>query len=121
MKLLLDECVTRRLKRDLAGHETKTVAEAGFRGLKNGALLRAASADFDVLITVDRNLPFQQNVAKLEIAVVILISQGTTYPSLKPLIPALLASLDSTKPGEVLKVEWTTKDVAKRPKPPPAV
>jgi hypothetical protein len=50
MKLLLDECVTRRLKRDLIGHEAKTVAEAGFRGLKNGALLSAASADFDVLI-----------------------------------------------------------------------
>lgn len=60
MKLLLDECVTRLLKRDLTGHEAKTVAEAGFRGLRNGDLLRAASADFDVLITVDRNLLFNR-------------------------------------------------------------
>lgn len=87
MKLLLDECVTRLLKRDLTGHEAKTVAEAGFRGLKNGALLRAASAHFDVLITVDRNLPFQQNVGKLQMAVVILMSPGITYPDLEPLVP----------------------------------
>ena len=109
MKLLLDECVTRHLKRDLIGHEAKTVAEAGFRGLKNGALLRAASPDFNVLITVDRNLPFQQNVSRLEIAVVILMSQGTTYPDLKPLVPNLLASLESIKPGELVRVEGTTK------------
>ena len=109
MKLLLDECVTRRLKRDLIGHEAKTVAEAGFRGLKNGALLSAASADFDVLITVDRNLPYQQNVASLQIAVLILVSRGITYADLKPLVPALLASLDSIKRGEVLKVEGTKK------------
>ena len=76
--------------------------------MKNGALLSAASADFDVLITVDRNLPFQQNVGRLQIAVVILMSQGITYPDLKPLVPALLASLDSIKPGELLKVEVTT-------------
>lgn len=109
MKLLLDECVTRRLKRDLTGHEAKTVAEAGFRGLKNGALLSAAEADFDALITVDRNLPFQQNVRRLQIAVVILISQGITYPDLKPLVPHLLASLESIKPGELVRVEGTTR------------
>jgi len=109
MKLLLDECVTRLLKRDLIGHEAKTVAEAGFRGLKNGALLSAASADFDALITVDRNLPFQQNVRSLQIAVVILISQGITYSDLKPVVPDLLASLESIKPGELVRVEVTTK------------
>jgi len=111
MKLLLDECVTRRLKRDLISHEAKTVAEAGFGGLKNGALLSAASADFDVLITVDRNLPFQQNISRLQIAVVILMSQGITYPDLKPLVPDLLASLESIKPGEVLNVEGTISDL----------
>lgn len=109
MKLLLDECVTRRLKRDLTGHEAKTVAEAGFRGLKNGALLSAASADFDVLITVDRNLPFQQNVGTLQIAVVILMSHGITYPDLKPLVPDLLASLESIKHGALVRVEGTTQ------------
>ena len=55
MRLLLDECMPRRLKREFVGHEVKTAREAGFAGLKNGALLRAADASFDVLITVDRN------------------------------------------------------------------
>jgi predicted nuclease of predicted toxin-antitoxin system len=66
MKLLLDECVPRPLKRDFQLHETHTVSEAGFTGLKNGALLRAAAnAGFEVLITVDQNLIHQQNLTTL--------------------------------------------------------
>ena len=57
MKLLLDECVTRRLKREFANHEVHTVDEAGFKGLENGDLLKAASGKYEVLVTVDRNLP----------------------------------------------------------------
>jgi hypothetical protein len=68
MKLLLDECVVYDLRRDLVGQEVATVVEAGFGGLENGELLRAASRVFDVLITVDRNIPFQQNLGSLEIA-----------------------------------------------------
>jgi hypothetical protein len=63
MKLLLDECVARDLKRDLTGHDVMTVVEAGYQGLKNGALLRVASSAYDAFITVDRNLPFQQNIS----------------------------------------------------------
>ncbi|HXI23379.1 MAG TPA: DUF5615 family PIN-like protein [Pyrinomonadaceae bacterium] len=81
MKLLLDECVTRFLKRDLVGHEVSTVAEAGLRGLKNGALLSAASESFDVLLTVDRNLPFQQNINTLQIAVLLLIAGAQNIPT----------------------------------------
>ena len=77
MKLLLDECVTRLFKRDFVGHEVMTVAEAGYRGLKNGALSRTASAKFDVLITVDRNLQFQQNIRPLPIAVLILVPEAS--------------------------------------------
>ena len=58
MKLLLDGSVTRHLKRDLAGHELHTVEDAGFKGLENGDLLKAASGAYEVLITVDRNLPY---------------------------------------------------------------
>ena len=101
MKLLLDECVTRFLKRDLGAHDVKTVAEAGLRGLKNGALLAAASTTFDVLITVDRNLPFQQNITNLPIAILILVSSGTTYPDLKPLVPEILEAVRTMKPGEL--------------------
>ena len=104
MKLLLDECVTRRLKRDLIGHEAKTVAEAGFRGLKNGALLRAASKDFDVLITVDRNLPFQQNINTLQIAIVVIDAGGVTYDHLKTVVQDVLAAIQAAKPGEIFPV-----------------
>ena len=60
MRVLLDECVPRALRNDLPGHEVKTVAELGWAGVRNGELLRRAAAAFDVLITVDRNLEYQQ-------------------------------------------------------------
>src|SRR5258706_1350608 len=109
MRLLLDECVVYDLKRDLVGHELSTVVEAGFGGLENGELLRAASRHFDVLITVDRNLPFQQNLGSLQIAVLILMARGITYPDLKPLVPEVLASLNTIQPGELLRVEKSSK------------
>jgi hypothetical protein len=65
MKLLLDECVTRHVKHDFAGHQVDTVEEAGFKGLENGDLLRTAAGAYQVLITVDRNIPHQQNIAGL--------------------------------------------------------
>jgi hypothetical protein len=105
MKLLLDECVVHDLKSDLAAHEVSTVVEAGFGGLENGDLLRAASGKFEVLITVDRNLPDQQNIRSLQIAFLIMVSRGITYADLKPLVPELLVSLDKIKPGKYLRVE----------------
>lgn len=104
MKLLLDECVVRDLKKDLVGHEVSTVVEAGFGGLENGALLRAASSQYDALITVDRKLPFQQNINLLPIAVVILSSAGITYADLKPLVPQILKRLSSVKPGQIYDI-----------------
>ena len=104
MKLLLDECVVRDLKKDLAEHEVSTVVEAGFGGLENGQLLRAAAGKYDVLITVDRNLPFQQNIDSLQIAILILSSTGITYADLKPLIPKILIQLSSTQPGQIYRV-----------------
>lgn len=70
MKLLLDECVTRLLKRDFIGHDVSTVDEAGFKGLKNGLLLKAAQSQFDVLVTVDKSIRHQQNLQSFQIAVV---------------------------------------------------
>ena len=104
MRLLLDECVVRDLKKDLAEHEVSTVVEAGFGGLENGQLLRAAAGRHDVLITVDRNLPFQQNIDSLQIAVIILVSTGITYADLKPLVPKLLNQLSTTQPGKIYRV-----------------
>ena len=104
MKLLLDECVTRFVKRDLSGHEVHTVEEAGFKGLENGDLLRAASGTYDVLITVDQNLPYQQNVAGLNIAVVVIAVKRNSYARLKPLLPRASKALETIKPGDVIIV-----------------
>lgn len=72
MKLLLDECVTRYLKADFIGHEANTVREAGFTGLKNGQLLKAAETEFDVLVTVDQSIRHQQNLRAFKLGVLIL-------------------------------------------------
>src|SRR6266849_1991569 len=66
MRVLLDECVPRALRRELLGHEVKTVAEAGWAGVQNGELLQLAAKQFDLLLTVDRNLEYQQNFAGLD-------------------------------------------------------
>ena len=104
MKLLLDECVTRLLKREFANHEVHTVEEAGFKGLENGHLLRAASSVYDVLITVDRNLPYQQNLTGLEMAILILSAKRNSYVRLRPLMPKALKELETIEPGNVIVV-----------------
>ena len=104
MKVLLDECVTRYLRRDFVGHEVLTVEEAGFKGLKNGQLLQAASGQYDVLVTVDQNLPYQQNLKNFSIAIIVLKAKRSTYPMLKPLMPQVLATLEKIKPSEIVLV-----------------
>ena len=104
MRVLLDECVTRYLKRDFAGHEVFTVEEAGFKGLKNGRLLRAASGHYEVLVTVDQNLQYQQNLKNLNVAIVVLKARRSTYAALKPLMPQVLETLAKIKPGEIIIV-----------------
>jgi Domain of unknown function (DUF5615) len=104
MRLLLDECMPHRLKREFVGHDVKTAREAGFAGLKNGALLRVADASFDVLITVDRNIPYQQNLIGLNIAIMILIAKSNRYDDLKPRVPQALHALKSVQPGSVVLV-----------------
>jgi predicted nuclease of predicted toxin-antitoxin system len=105
VKLLLDECVTRHLKRDLAGHDVHTVEDAGLKGFENGDLLRAASGAYEVLITVDSNIPYQQNIAGLNIAILILAAKRNNYARLKPLIPRALSALETMKAGDVIRLE----------------
>ena len=105
MKVLLDECVTRKLKRDFQGHKVHTVDDAGFKGLKNGDLLHAASAQYDVLITVDQNLQYQQNLKALNLAVLVLAAKRNTYEVLHPLMDQALAALKEIKPGEVVIIK----------------
>src|SRR5713101_5275981 len=104
MKLLLDECVTRYVKSDFVGHDVFTVDDAGFKGLKNGDLLRAASDKFDAIITVDRKLPREQKLATLKLAVLVLFSRSNRYEALKPLIPLALDALRTVRPGDVVEI-----------------
>jgi hypothetical protein len=104
MRVLLDECVPRALRRELLGHEVKTVAEAGWAGLKNGELLQLAAAQFDLLLTVDRNLEYQQNFAGLALAVIVVHAPSNDVAVLRPLMPAVLAAISETKPGLVTHV-----------------
>jgi len=105
MKLLLDECVTNDLIVDLVGHDVSTVEDAGFKGLKNGKLLEAASAHYDVLVTVDQNLRFQQNLKNFDIAILVLKGRRVTYPFLRPLIRIALEKLATIEAGEIIVVE----------------
>ena len=98
MRLLLDESIPSRLRRSLTEHSVRTVVEAGWSGLKNGKLLALAAAEFDAFVTVDKNLPFQQNLATLPIALVVLDSVSNELSALLPPVPALLRELASLKP-----------------------
>ncbi|HRD98556.1 MAG TPA: hypothetical protein PLA97_19420 [Rubrivivax sp.] len=71
MRLLLDECVPARLRQALPSHQISTVVQEGWSGIKNGRLLAPAAEGFDALITVDKNLPYQQNVSRLPVAVLV--------------------------------------------------
>jgi hypothetical protein len=99
VKLLLDECIDRRLAKDLGGHDVKTVPQMGWAGIKNGALLTLAENDFDVFITVDRNLSFQQNLPKFNIAVLVLHATSNRLADLKPLAPKILSILPTLTKG----------------------
>lgn len=105
MRLLLDECVDRRLARDITGHEIATVVGLGWAGTRNGALLRSAAGHCDVFVTVDRNLAFQQRVDALPFAVVVLRARSNRLADLRPLVPSLLESLDMLRSGEVKWIE----------------
>ena len=104
MKLLLDECTPKRLRVDFPGHEVLTVEQAGLKGLKNGTLIRLASSQFDVLITVDQNLPYQQVITAQSIAILILVGRSNQYSELKVLAPKALEALLTIKPGEVVRI-----------------
>lgn len=105
MKVLLDECVDRRLARDITGHEVLTVTAMGWAGVKNGELLARAETTFDVFVTVDRNLAFQQNTVKYALAVVVLRARSNRLVDLRPLVPRLLEVLPGAARGRLTWVE----------------
>jgi hypothetical protein len=104
MRILLDECMPRRLRRELPGHEVITVQEAGWAGRTNGELLRLAERQFDAFITVDRGIGHQQPLTRLNIAVIILAAPSNRLGHLRPLMPAVAAALEHVRPGHVVGI-----------------
>lgn len=111
MKLLIDECAPRDLKLSLAthGHECHTVQEAGWSGKKNGELLALAEGRFEVFITLDKNLQFQQNLSGRNIAVLLIGARSNDFDDILPYIPECLSSLQAIQPGQVVHVGWSKR------------
>lgn len=107
MRLLLDESVPTRLRRALPAHAVRTVVEMGWSGVKNGQLLALAAGEFDAFITVDKNLPYQQNLITLPIAVVVLDTVSIVLPALLLLLPNLERALAALKPMAYVRVTST--------------
>jgi hypothetical protein len=99
LRILIDECVPRALKRNLRGYDVQTVAEAGFAGLKNGQLLRRAEGNFEAFITTDKSLQHQQNLSAWTMAFVLLRAVSNDIADLEPLVPELLMRLPEVRPG----------------------
>ncbi|MDX6288765.1 MAG: hypothetical protein QOH42_564 [Blastocatellia bacterium] len=95
MKILLDECVPQRLGRLLPEHDVITTPQAGWAGITNGDLLQRASKDFDVFVTVDRNLAFQQNPSNLPLPVIVIHARSNKLRDMQQHLPALQQTLSS--------------------------
>jgi PIN like domain len=105
MRILLDECVPRRLKHELAGHDVHTVPEMGWAGKKNGELLNLlVPAGFEVFLTVDQNLRYQQNLQAASIVVIVLVAPTNRLADLKPLMPSVLKALVAAQPGQLVVI-----------------
>jgi|SRR5580692_223941 predicted nuclease of predicted toxin-antitoxin system len=106
MKILIDECVPAGLKRHLTalGHECKTAQEAGYGSKKNGELLMLAEAKWDVLLTSDRKIRYQQNMTGRKVSVLILRAKSNRMKDLLPLMPECAKALLAIQAGQVVEV-----------------
>jgi hypothetical protein len=105
MRILLDECAPRPLKRELDDYEILTVVEMGWAGKKNGELLRLMSQEgFTILLTTDQNLRYQQNLQQAGVAVVVLVAPSNKLSDLLPLIPDARNVMNTIVSGEVIEV-----------------
>jgi predicted nuclease of predicted toxin-antitoxin system len=105
MRVLLDECVPRKLKSHLPNHECASVPEAGFAGKKNGELLKlAVEAGFEVFVTVDQGIEYEQNLMSRELAIIIIRAKSNRLADLVVQVPIILSVLKSIRPGELARV-----------------
>lgn len=106
MRILLDECVPRPLRRELTDREVRTVVEMGWSGRKNGELLQLMRQEgFTILLTTDQNLRYQQNLQQARVAVIVLVAPSNRLPDLVPLMPEVCNLLDTISAGEVIEVK----------------
>ena len=103
MRVLLDECLPRRLARELVGHEVETVPQAGWSGLKNGELLRRAVSRYQALITIDRLFAVGDPVPE-GFTVIALAARSNALEALRPLVPAVLKALGQSRGGERVRI-----------------
>ena len=104
MNLLLDECLPRKLKFLFPGHQCTTVREAGFGSKENGELLALAEGSYDVLITIDKNIRYQQHMTGRRIAIMIIRAYSNDISDIEPRIPEALIALQSIQPGQMVEV-----------------
>ena len=104
MRIPLDEPVPRRLGSLLVGHETSTVPQSGWSGIKNGKLLALAATKFDVFLTTDQNIEFQQNLAALPVAILVVVAVSNCIEHIRPLVPDILKALNHMTPRSLRKV-----------------
>lgn len=108
MRILIDECIDERLRNSLTGHDCNTARYAGLAGLKNGDLLKAAEvAKFDVFLTVDQGIEYQQSLTGRQIAIIIFRTKSNRLQELLQLMPACLARMRSIQPGQIARIEAT--------------
>ena len=106
MRVLLDECLPERLKDELPGHQVRAAREAGLAGKKNGLLMELASAQFDVLVTVDRGIASQQNTTNSTLGVVLIHARSNSFAALAVLLPELRQAVAVVMPGQALRVRF---------------
>ncbi len=104
MKVLLDECVPRKVRRELPDHEILTVTERSWSGIKNGNLLALAAPEFDVFLTVDQNLKYQQNLKNFSIAIILLVARNNRFKTLLPLMPEAREALNQITEGDFIRI-----------------
>ncbi len=105
MKILFDESLPKPLAKDLKGHYVSTVVAKGWSGKKNGELLRLAQKEFDIFVTADQNLQYQQNLKGYDIAIIVLVADANRLENLRPLIPKVYQIISNLKAGQVEQVD----------------
>ena len=102
MKLLFDECIPQPLRRRLAEFEISTAQEMGWGRVKNGELLKRAEGVFDVFVTADQQLKYQQNLTGRKLAILVLSTNR--WPKVKARKPEIIAAIESLRPGDYLEL-----------------